>query len=128
MASRRWYNPFVRALLNSPLHGVMSGRTLLLTFTGRKTGHEYTTPISYACDGRTLTLITSRQREWWHNLEGGAKVRLRLRGKVLCGTARVAAVEAPGIIHELETVYRGIPASRAAQLAADTVVLKIDLN
>jgi deazaflavin-dependent oxidoreductase (nitroreductase family) len=128
MASRRWYNPFVSAILNSPLHGVLSGSTLLLTFTGRKSGREFTTPISYARDGRTLTLITNRQREWWHNLEGGADVRLRLQGREVCGTANVAAADAPDVIRELETVYPGIPLSRAAQLAPETVVLKVELN
>jgi hypothetical protein len=31
-------DPVVRAILRSPLHGIMSGSTLLLSVTGRKTG------------------------------------------------------------------------------------------
>ena len=34
----RLINPHVRALLRSPLHGLMSRNTLLLSFNGRKTG------------------------------------------------------------------------------------------
>lgn len=34
-------------LLRSPLHGLMSNRYLLITFTGRKSGKRYTTPVAY---------------------------------------------------------------------------------
>jgi hypothetical protein len=34
-------------LLRSPLHGLMSNRYLLITFTARKSGKRYTTPVAY---------------------------------------------------------------------------------
>ncbi len=34
-------NPFVRALLRSRLHGLLSGSLLLVTYTGRKTGRTF---------------------------------------------------------------------------------------
>ena len=46
-------NPSVRFLLRSPLHGLMSGNTLLLEFTGRKSGRALSTPISYRLEGNT---------------------------------------------------------------------------
>ena len=48
MRWRKLYNPFVGALLRSPLHGFMSNSTMLLTYTGRKSGKTYTTPVSSA--------------------------------------------------------------------------------
>ena len=39
-------NPAVCSLLRSPLHGLMSKNTLLLEFTGRKSGRLLSTPIS----------------------------------------------------------------------------------
>ncbi len=43
-----WYNPLVTWLLRSPLRWLMDRNTLLLTYTGRKSGRTYTFPISYA--------------------------------------------------------------------------------
>ena len=47
-------NSLVTAILRSPWHGMRSNRLLLLTFTGRKSGKEFTTPIRYEQDGETL--------------------------------------------------------------------------
>jgi len=40
-------NPLMRALLRSPLHGLLSGMLMLLSYTGRKSGKVYTIPIGY---------------------------------------------------------------------------------
>src|SRR5262249_17743027 len=40
-------NPVIRALLRSPVHGLMSKSLMLITFTGRKSGRRYTTPVRY---------------------------------------------------------------------------------
>ena len=82
-------NPVMKALLRSPLHGVVSGSLLLVTFTGRKSGREYTTPVGYeAVDGR-LYVTSQTDRVWWKNLRGGAEVSVRLRGEVREGHAEV---------------------------------------
>lgn len=73
-------NPFMKWLLRSPLHGVVSRMYLLITFTGRKSGKVYTTPVQYAQDGNTLYIITSEGYTWWKNLRGGAQVQVHLRG------------------------------------------------
>lgn len=51
------YNPLVALVLKSPMHPLMSGSTMLLTFAGRKSGKQYTTPISYAREGNVITLM-----------------------------------------------------------------------
>lgn len=38
MRIQKLYNPLVSWLLRSPLHGVMSKSTMLVTFTGQKSG------------------------------------------------------------------------------------------
>ena len=42
------YNPLMKWLLRSPLHGVVSKMYLLVTFTGRKSGTVYSTPVEYS--------------------------------------------------------------------------------
>ncbi len=83
-------NPFVRFLLHSPWHGVMSGSLLLLTYQGRKSGQEYTLPVQYVQFGETFYMVASQaaQKRWWRNLVSGARVRLWVRGKEYQATAR----------------------------------------
>lgn len=76
-----WYNPIMRGLLRSPLHSLLSKNMMLMTYTGRKSGKSFTTPMNYLAVGDELYTISSRERVWWRNLRGGAPVTLRLQGK-----------------------------------------------
>ncbi len=62
---------------------------MLLTFAGRETGTEYTTPVGYRQEGDTLTVFT--QSSWWKNLRNGARVRVYLRGEERTGVAEATA-------------------------------------
>ena len=76
----RYVNPVVKALLRSPLHGLVSKKLMLLTVTGRRTGRTYTMPVGRfeSPDG---TLVLSAGGSWRHNLRGGADVRITVAGK-----------------------------------------------
>lgn len=82
-------NPIIAAMLRSPLHGLLSRSTMLVTVTGMKSGKAYTTPVNYVRQGNTLYTLSSRQRSWWRNLRGGAGVTLVLQGKEIRGTGTV---------------------------------------
>ena len=84
-------NPAMRLLLSSPLHALMSGSLLLLTFTGRRSGRRYTTPLRYVRDGDVIRCFTSRDTKWWKNLEGGQAVQLRVRGEQQSFLAKVVS-------------------------------------
>jgi len=78
-------NPAMEALLRSPLHGLVSDSLMLITFTGRKSGDEYTTPVGYwVKDG---TVIVTTHSPWWRNLQGGQPVTLHLQGERRQGIA-----------------------------------------
>ncbi len=81
-------NGFVKFLLRSPMHGMISGNTMLITVKGRKTGKPVTTPVNYVRAGDCLWVISRRERTWWRNLIGGAPVKLVLRGREVDGFAR----------------------------------------
>jgi len=85
MAKTSLANRVPAAILSSPLHRLLSAKRLVLTFTGRRSGTVYTTPVNYLQRGCEL-LITTDHR-WWRNLEGGAPVALRLRGRHVDATA-----------------------------------------
>lgn len=81
----RLANRFPILLLRSPLHGLLSDGVLLITFTGRTSGRQYTTPANYLRDDDTVDLTTDSP--WWKNLRGGALVTLRMKGRDYRGTA-----------------------------------------
>ncbi len=85
-------NPVLRLLLRSPLHRLMSGRLLLLSFRGRRTGKSYTIPVGYV-EHNGVLLITAQSR-WWKNLGEGAVVDLRLRGRARTGRTEVVRDDA----------------------------------
>jgi deazaflavin-dependent oxidoreductase (nitroreductase family) len=76
---------FVRALLHSPLHGLLSQTMLVLTYTGRKSGKRYQVPLGYRRDGDRITLVAGNS--WWVNVRDGAAVTLRLAGAEVRGFA-----------------------------------------
>jgi deazaflavin-dependent oxidoreductase (nitroreductase family) len=84
-------NPFVRLILRSPLHGLMSAAVLSITYRGKKSGKEYTLPVQYAQEGKVIYIVPGKpeQKTWWRNLRGGAPVKLTLRGKSVSGQALV---------------------------------------
>lgn len=91
-------------LLRSPLHGLLSKRLLLLSFSGRKSGRRYEIPVAYVRDSANL-LIASRAA-WWKNLRGGAPVEVRLQGRRVAGTAEVSE-DAARREADLRRVLRG---------------------
>lgn len=74
-------NPAIAGLLRSPLHGIASGNLMLVTFTGRKSGKTYTTPVRYVRKGEDILCFTAPYIPWWRNLTGGAEVALLIDGK-----------------------------------------------
>lgn len=72
-------NPLMKLLLRSPLRGPLGKGLLLITFTGRKSGKRYTTPVAYQDRGDTLILFVDGR--WWRNLLGGAPVTVLVDGQ-----------------------------------------------
>jgi deazaflavin-dependent oxidoreductase (nitroreductase family) len=110
MRWQRLYNPIVVSLLRSPLHGVMSKSVMLLTYRGRRSAREFTTPVSFVRDGDNLLVVGSCDHSWWKNLRGGAPVLARVRGRSLEGIAE--AFEGEDAEDGLLAVLRVVPAYR----------------
>lgn len=71
-------NAVVRPLLKSPLHWLLSGRLMLLSYIGGKTGNEYTFVVGYFPwdDGDVLVSSTAN----WPKILGNARnVRLLIK-------------------------------------------------
>lgn len=75
-------NPFVRAVLRSPAHGLLSGSLVLLEYEGRRTGDRHRIPVLGAIDGPTVIALAARPdaKQWWRTFEQPAPARLLVRG------------------------------------------------
>ena len=83
-------NPFIKALLRSPLHGQMSGSIAILHFRGRQSGREFETPLSYVREDGTVFLLSAQTTVWWKNLrEEGTPVTLEIAGESLNGQTKL---------------------------------------
>ena len=102
-------NPVVKSILKSPFHGLLSGNTIIIQYTGRRSGKAYSLPVSYAQDGDQLSCFTARTNKWWRNLEGGRPVTLLLRGKQVTATADIEAEDDAAIAAALVTFIKAVP-------------------
>lgn len=132
-----YVNSAMKFFLHSPMHGMVSKTVLLITFTGRKSGKTYTTPVSYSQHDDQVYIFT--HANWWKNLRGEAPVMLRIRGRELQGFPEPVAEDkgavAAGLMEHLRKVpsdakYYGVtfdehgnPNSEEAHKAAQTVVM-----
>lgn len=108
-AVMRVMNAVLRLVLRSPLHGLMSGKTLLLGFTGRKSGRRYVTPMSYVRAGDEIVMST--EAPWWKNLVGGVPVEVRLGGRSRSGFAE-ALIREENVAEVLGEILRHYPEYR----------------
>jgi deazaflavin-dependent oxidoreductase (nitroreductase family) len=97
----------MKMVLRSPVHGMVSKTVLLITFTGRKSGKTYTTPVDYSQDGDQVYIFT--HANWWKNLRGGAPVMLRIQGRELEGLAEAVAEDKQAVAAGLATHLRKVP-------------------
>jgi hypothetical protein len=70
---------------------------MLITFTGRKSGRVYTTPVRYLREGAKIRCFTASTNKWWRNLRGGADITLRVSGRNISCRAE-AFVDDPAAI------------------------------
>jgi NADPH:quinone reductase len=89
----RLVNPVMRLLLRSPLHRLLSGSLVILSYQGRKSGRWRSLPCMYARDGQNLYVVPAHpgRKVWWRNLRQPTPVRVRLQGRDLEGTATASS-------------------------------------
>jgi len=135
-------NDFVKFFLRTPLY-IFMGDTMLITVTGRKTGVKYTTPVGFYREGDFLWVLSSRDRTWWRNVQDGAEVEMRMRGKDVNGFAE-AILDEDAVAKQMGEYLQHIPVAAkslgvrmgngephpedATQLAKERMFVRIKLN
>jgi hypothetical protein len=77
-------NPLVVALLRSRLHVLASKGLMVLSWTGRKSGREFSIPVGYQREGDSVVVLISKRGEksWWKNFREPWPAELLIRGRV----------------------------------------------
>ena len=112
--------PVMRALLRSPLHGLVSGQLMLLMFSGRRSGKRYEVVVGrHELSG---VLVVPSASRWRFNLRGGAPVEVMLGGIRRAGRAEL--VEDPD---EVALVY-GELLDKVGIRSAQRVGLRVNVD
>ena len=100
----RLANPLVIVVLRSPVHRVLSGRLLVLSYRGHRSRRTFRIPLRYAetADGAFVAVAVHPDRKlWWRSFRSGRDGTLVLRGRpidahgtLLAGRPRDAALDA----------------------------------
>src|SRR3954447_3727239 len=101
---QRFGNPVIRTLLRSPAHGLLSSKLALVTVTGRRSGPEFTFPVSYEQTGDLVRIGVGwpEEKQWWRNLRGdGAPVRVWVKGRQRSGHGVARGNERDGVVVEI---------------------------
>lgn len=116
-------NRVMRALLNSPLHGMLSGSLLVLYFTGAKSGRRRSTPLRYLRQDDAVICLTGRETGWWPNFRKPVPVELQLAGRRVAAIAHAlpddaerkeAALRRMLAAYPSDAAYHGIAVRRGA--------------
>jgi hypothetical protein len=103
----RAVNMVVKRVLRSPAHRLLSRNTMLVSFTGRRSGCSYTVAVSYVRIGPTLVCYTDSG--WWRNLRGGVPVGLVVAGRTTTGVADVVTLDPDAAVEALAAFLRQSP-------------------
>lgn len=120
---RKIVNPIMIWLLRSPLHALVSGRIMLISVKGRKSGRVYLTPVDYGRDGGAVLAVSSAKYAWWKNLSAGGTADLLVAGRPLSGPAEVS--QDPAVV--LATLRRMYPGHNVDNIAPGCVAIRVDV-
>jgi hypothetical protein len=82
-------NPWMKPLMNTPLHWIFSSRIVLVRFRGRKSGKEFVTPVGYNLfdDCIIIALSETHNRSWWKNYRQPWPMDIKYKGRWRSGEA-----------------------------------------
>ncbi len=93
----RAVNPAIKFLLRTPLAGAARKQLMVLSFTGRKTGKQYSIPVSaHRTDNQLYALAGAG---WTRNFRNGAAAEVLLDGKTTAMRGEV--IDDPAVVAEL---------------------------
>ena len=93
----RLVNPLLGVLLRTPLAGPAGKQLMVLSFTGRKSGRQFTIPVSAHVIENDLYALTGAP--WKQNFRGGAAAQVVYGGKT--STMQGELIRDPAVVSDL---------------------------
>lgn len=103
------FNPILRQLLKTPLGGRMS-EFMLVSFAGRKSGRQFSVPVSaHELDGVLYVVL---EAQWKYNFRDGADAEVWHRGKKAAMHGQLIVAQ-PTVVDIVNRVAQSYGAKRA---------------
>jgi hypothetical protein len=82
-------NTVVETVLKSPLHRLMSGKLVLIRYSGKRSGTEHTLPVQYADTHHGIVVMVGKPdtKTWWRNFTTMSQAQVLLAGEWVPMTA-----------------------------------------
>ena len=80
--ANRALNGVVKPVLGSRFRWILQPVITTITYTGRRSGQQFSTPVLYRRRGNKVTIGVAApdSKQWWRNfLDGGGPIRVDLR-------------------------------------------------
>jgi hypothetical protein len=101
-------NRIVATVLRSPAHGLLSGSTDLIRYTGRRSGRVIVTPTQYVSRGDDVVILVGRaaSKTWWRSFTEAHDLDVLVRGTWRAMTGQVfLGTKAPETVAPLLDSY-----------------------
>ena len=106
-------NRLIRAVLESPAHGLLSGSTDVVHYQGRRSGKTFSTPTQYARSGDDVVILVGHpeSKTWWRNFREDRDLDVLIRGRWLpmVGRAVLDSAEPDAIAPLLDAYLARFP-------------------
>ena len=104
-------NRLVRAVLRGPAHRLASGGLMVLDWTGRTTGKQYSIPVGYQQRGDEVVVLLSKpyDKSWWKNFRTPWPAELLIKNDQVPVTGVVIAPGEDRFHAEIERTLRRLP-------------------
>jgi hypothetical protein len=122
-------NGVVEAILKSPLHGLLSGKLLLIRYQGSTSDTEYTGPVQYADTHNGLVVVVADPdtTTWWRNFTTMGQVQALAAGTWIPMTAHaLQGSEDPDAVTPLLRSYASRFPDVVKSLDGDTLEERVE--
>lgn len=122
-------NAVVETVLKSPLHGIMSGKMVLIRYLGTRSGTEHTLPVQYADAHHGLVIVVGQPdtKTWWRNFTTMGQAKVLLAGTWVPMTAHaLLGSEDPEAVTPLLRSYAARFPKIVKSLEGDTLEARVD--
>lgn len=122
-------NAVVETVLKSPLHGIMSGKMVLIRYLGNRSGTEHTLPVQYADAHNGLVVVVGQPdtKTWWRNFTTMGQAKVLLAGTWVPMTAHaLLGSEDPEAVTPLLRSYAARFPKIVKSLEGDTLEERVE--